>query len=84
MPVHIIGSGSGLVLAHVSSLTDDEIQIYTPERSLFSDAGDEGALVLDFKRQLIGLVWGGGGTEAFAIPIQRVFSELGVHLASNP
>jgi len=83
LPVHILGRGSGLVLGHVSEMSDEELDIYTPEGSLFSEPGDEGALVLNSRHELIGLVWGGAGKHAFAVPIRKVLSELNVHLAST-
>jgi hypothetical protein len=83
MPVHILGRGSGLVLGNVSEMTDEELDIYTPEASLFSEPGDEGALVLNVNHELIGLIWGGVGKHAFAVPIWRILTELKVHLAST-
>lgn len=58
MPVNLLGRGSGLVIAAVSSMTDQELDIYVQSGSLFSEPGDEGALVLNLRQELIGLVWG--------------------------
>jgi hypothetical protein len=82
MIVHILGRGSGLVLGHASEVTDDLIDIYAPEGAVFSEPGDAGALVLNAAHELIGLVWGGQRQEAFAVPIQKVFAELKVHLVN--